>query len=450
MIYESVIHRERNMEYNGKCVEVVPHITNEIINRLKNVAQKSKSQFVMVEIGGTVGEYQNLIYFEAARILKLKYPKDVLFFLVSYLPIITSLGEMKTKPTQHAVRLLNSYGLQPDFILARSEKPLDNLRKEKLAIFCNVKKSNIISAPDVQFIYEIPVNFEKEKIGNQLLKELGLKSKKADLKKWINAVSKIKKLKKEIKIGIVGKYFNTGDFTLADSYISVIEAIKHAAWSLNYKPILTWLNAEDYEKNPEKIEEIKKFNGIIVPGGFGKRGVDGKINAIKFCRINKIPYFGLCYGMQLAIVEFARNVLGLKDANTTEVNPKTKYPVIDFLPEQYENIKKSQYGGTMRLGNYKCHLKPQTIAFEAYKKNLIIERHRHRYEFNNKFKEKFEKGGMIFSGINPERNLIEIVELNKKEHPFFVGVQFHPEFKSRFLIPHPLFREFIKAAIKQP
>ena len=292
-VYQSVIQKERNLEYKGKCVEVVPHIPEEVIRRINNVQRKTKADFILVEIGGTVGEYQNLLFLEAARILKLKHPKDVVFILVSYLPIPKMIGEMKTKPTQYAARTLNSAGIQPDIIIARSELPLDNLRKEKISIFCNVLKEDVISAPDIKSIYEIPVNFEKDNLGNRILKKFGLKSKKNDLKDWKKLVKVIQNPKGEVKIGIVGKYFKTGDFTLMDSYISVIEAIKHASYSFRVSPQIVWLDAQDYEVSSRSLasnlKELNKFGGIIVPGGFGSRGVEGKIKAIQYCRKNKIP-----------------------------------------------------------------------------------------------------------------------------------------------------------------
>jgi CTP synthase len=446
LVYLSVIQKERNFKYGGKCVEVIPNVTNEIIWRIKNLGKVKGADFVLVEIGGTVGEYQNLLFLETARQMKLENPKKVLIILVSFLPIPEMLGEMKTKPTQTAARLLNEAGIQPDFIIARARLPLDEPRKRKISLFCNLKKENVISAPDVKFLYEIPLNFEKENFGNKILKEFGLRKKKNNLKEWRDLVSKIKNSKKELKIGICGKYFKSGKFILMDSYISVVEAVKHACWYFNRRPKILWIDAEKYEKNPQKIKELKNFAGIIVPGGFGQRGTEGKIKVIEFCRKNKIPYLGLCLGMQLAVVEFARNVLKMKGAHSTEFSPKTKYPVIDLLPEQRTILKEEKYGGTMRLGDYECRIKKGTRASKAYGKRVVFERHRHRYEFNNKFREIFEKKGMIFSGVNPERKLMEIVET--KNHPFFVGCQFHPEFKSRPLRPHPLFREFIKEAIK--
>ena len=449
LVYQTVITKERNLGYAGKCVEVVPHIPDEIIRRINLAAKKSKADFILIEIGGTVGEYQNLLFLEAGRMMKLRQPRDVLFVLVSYLPVPEIIGEMKTKPTQYAVRTLNSAGIQPDFIIARSVLPLDEPRKRKISIFCNMTPENIISAPDIKSIYEIPVNFEKEDLGKKIIKKAGLRIKKKKDNRWFNLVNKIQKInqgKKKVKIGIVGKYFETGNFVLSDSYISVIEAIKHAAYGLDYKPEISWLNAGRYQTRPASIKELLKFDGIIVPGGFGSRATEGKIKAINFVRKNKIPFLGLCFGLQLAVVEFARNVCGLKNADSTEINPKTKYPVIDLMPEQLVNLREKRLGGSMRLGIYHCKIKKGTIASRTYVKENVFERHRHRYEVNNQFRPLLEKKGIIISGFNPERNLVEIIEL--KNHPFFVATQFHPEFQSRPLHPHPLIQNFIKAATK--
>jgi len=410
-VYQAVILRERNLGYGGRCVEVVPDIPNEVIFRIKKVAQKTKADFVLIEIGGTVGEYQNLLFLEAARMIRLKTPKDVLFILISYLPIPEKIGEMKTKPTQTAARLLNEAGIQPDIILGRSRTPLDEPRKRKISIFCNVFKEDVISAPDVDSIYEIPINFEKENLGNRILKKFNLRVRTSkNLKNWESLVKVIKTVKRQVRIGIVGKYFETGEFTLMDSYISIIEAIKHASFALKRKPEIFWLSAEKYEKNPKLLKELKNYGGVIVPGGFGSRGIEGKIKAIEFCRKNNIPYLGLCLGMQLAVVEFTRNVCGLKKANSTEFSGNCQ-PVIDVMPEQKVLLKEKRYGGTMRLGAYKCELKEGTKSWRAYLSSealakedgslIISERHRHRYELNNDLREILEKKGMVHSGINP-------------------------------------------------
>lgn len=448
-VYETVIHKERNLEYGGKCVEVVPHIPMEVIERIEKASQKAKSDVTLIEIGGTVGEYQNILFLEAARMMKIKYPEDVLFVLVSYLPIPSKVGEMKTKPTQYAVRTLNGAGIQPDVIVARSEKYLDQKRKEKLSMFCNINERYVISAPDIDSIYEVPINFERDDLSRLLLKKLGVKPKPSDLRDWYDLVDKIKSLKKKVKIGVVGKYFGTGDFVLSDAYISVIEAIKHAGFKNSVKPEIDWINSEQFEKEPEKLATLKDYDGILVPGGFGSRGVEGKIKAIEYCRNNKIPYFGLCYGMQLLVVEYARNVLGLKDANTTEINRKTKNPVIDIMPEQKKNLEDRNFGATMRLGSFPAILAKGTIAAKAYGQAKIIERHRHRWEVNPEYIERLEKAGLVFSGKSPDRKLMEIAELPEKVHPFMLGAQFHPEFTSSPLKSHPLFQKFLQAAKKR-
>jgi CTP synthase len=447
-VYDTVIHKERNLEYEGKCVEVVPHIPMEVINRIEKASQKSNSDITLVEIGGTVGEYQNILFLEAVRLMKMKNPEDVVTVMVSYLPVPSKVGEMKTKPTQYAVRTLNGAGIQPDFIIARSETYLDKKRKEKLSLFCNIPERYVISAPDIDSVYEVPINFERDDLSRLILKKLGLKTKKTDLGNWYSLVEKIKNAKVKTKIGIVGKYFGTGDFILSDSYISVIEAIKHASYKLGAKPEFDWINSEMFEKEPHKIETLKEYNGILVPGGFGSRGIEGKIKVIEYCRKNKIPYFGLCYGMQLAVIEYARNVLGLSDANSTEVDRKTKNPVIDIMPEQKKNLEDKNYGATMRLGAFPAGIKRGTVAFEAYGKSKISERHRHRWEVNPDYIEKLEKAGLVFSGKSPNRKLMEIAELPRSVHPFFLGTQFHPEFKSSPIKSHPLFLEFIKAGIE--
>jgi CTP synthase len=445
-VYQTVIERERNLEYDGHCVEVVPHVPEEVIRLITRAGRAAKADFVLIEVGGTVGEYQNILFLEAARMMKIKRPKNVLFILVSYLPIPSKIGEMKSKPTQYAVRTLNSAGIQPDFIVGRAEVPIDEPRKQKLAIHCNVNPADIISAPDVDYIYEVPLNLEAEGLGDRILRKFGFKARPRDLSDWQNLVKTIKNPRKEVKIAIVGKYFATGNFMLADSYISVIEALKHASWAHQAAPVLTWLNSEEYEKNPAKLKELSNYDGVVVPGGFGSRGVEGKIAAIKYVRERQIPYFGLCFGMQLAVIEFARHQCGLLDANSAEVSRRTKNPVIYILPEQAKNVAAKKYGGSMRLGAYPCELKPGSLAARAYGQELVSERHRHRFEVNNAYRQSLEDKGLVISGINPGRNLVEIIEL--PGHPWFVGTQFHPEFQSRPLRPHPLFKDFIGACLK--
>ena len=446
-VYQSVINKERNLEYGGKCVSVVPDIPNEVIQRIQIAQKKSQAEIVVIEIGGTVGEYENLLFLEAARIMKLENPQDVLFFLVSYLPVPSKIGEMKTKPTQHASRLLNASGIQADFIIARSSHQLDNIRKQKISVMCNVSAYDIISAPDVDSIYHVPINFEADQLSTKIIKKLDLRPKKKDLKDWNTFINKIDSATKEIRIGIVGKYFNTGDFVLSDAYISVIEAIKHASYFYKVKPVIDWISSEEFERDEQHLADLNVYDGVIVPGGFGERGIEGKIKAIQFVREHKIPYLGLCYGMQLAVIEFSRNVVGLTKAHTTEINPKTIDPIIDIMDEQKEKVLNKKMGATMRLGEYDCEIQPKTLVRKLYGAVNIKERHRHRYEFNNKYKEQLVENGLVVSGINKEQDLVEIIELG--DHPFFVGTQFHPELTSRPLNPHPIFKGFIRACIKR-
>jgi len=447
-VYQTVIAKERNLDFNGKCVEVVPDIPNEVISRIKKAGVRTKADFVMIEIGGTVGEYQNLLFLEAARMMKLQNPKKVLFFLVSYLPTLKIIGEMKTKPTQTACRLLNEAGIQPDFILGRASVPLDAPRKKKISVFCNLDPKDVVSSPDVDSIYAIPINFEKEGLGDRILKKLGIRKRKPNGKEWLQLIKRIESKKPKVKIGIVGKYFETGEFSLMDSYISVIEAVKHACWANNKEPEIQWLSAQKFEtKDKKEFEKLKSFDGIIVPGGFGTRGIEGKIKVIEYLRKNKIPFLGLCLGMQLATIEFARNVCNIKEATSREFAPKANNPVIDLMKEQIELMKNKNYGATMRLGSWDCELRLGTISARSYKQKKISERHRHRYELNNDYRELLEKRGLIIAGVNKEKDLVEIIEL--KNHPFFVATQFHPEFKSRPLDPHPLFKEFVRIASKR-
>jgi len=447
-VYQSVIEKERSMYYKGKCVEVVPHIPMEVNDRIKAAAKKCNSDIMIVEVGGTVGEYQNILFLEAARMMKLSNPDDVAFVLVSYLPIPGHLGEMKTKPTQYASRTLNTSGIQADFIIARGKEALDGPRREKLALFCGLKsKEEVLSAPDMESIYDIPSVFEKQNFGKLLAKKLKLRlGRPAKGGEWNKFVAKMKSAKKKVKIAVVGKYFATGNYTLSDSYISVIQAVKHAAWSVGAEAEMTWIDSEEYENNNSKIKELGNFDGLIVPGGFGTRGIEGIINAIRYARENNLPYLGLCYGMQLATIEFARHVLGLKDAHTVEVNPKTKNPIIHINPMQAKNVSSNRYGGTMRLGAYDCELASGSKTMACYKNKNISERHRHRYEFNNDYREVMHQAGLKVVGINKKTDLVEIIE--HASHPFFVGSQFHPEFKSRPTNPHPLFVGFMKAALK--
>jgi CTP synthase len=447
-VYQTVINKERNLEYKGKCVQVVPHVPLEVISRIKRAAKKSSAEVVLIEIGGTVGEYENILFLEAARMMKMEKPESVMFVMVSYVPIPSKVGEMKTKPTQHAVRTLGSTGIQPDIIIARSSHPLDEKRKEKIALFCNVGKERIISAPDIDSIYDVPLNFEKDNIGDIVSKILKLKKKKGNaLDEWKTFFDAPKKAKKTVHIAIVGKYFDTGDYVLSDSYISVIEALKYSAYDSKSQIQISWINSKDFETKKIDVSILKKYDGVLIPGGFGSTGVEGKIQAIEYVRKNNIPFFGICYGMQLAVVEYSRNVLGYKDANSTEVNPHTTHPVIDILEDQKKKLAQKQYGNTMRLGGYEAILKEKTIAYNSYGKKVIVERHRHRYEVAPEVMSSLEQAGMKISAVSPDGSLTEIVELDKKAHPHFVACQFHPEFLARPLNPHPLFSSFIQASL---
>lgn len=443
-VFLSVIQRERALAYGGKCVEPYPHILEEVQGRIERAAQESNAEFLLVEIGGTVGENQNALFLEAARLMKLRAPKDVFFMLVSYFPIPAMLGEMKTKPTQNAVRQMQAVGIQPDIIIARSSVPLDRPRKEKVSVFCNVTPADIISAPDIKSIYDVPVNFEKDHLGRRILEKSGLRPRHRLSAAWRAMVRRMHTAHRPVRVGIVGKYFGTGDFTLADSYLSVIEAIKHAAWKAGRRPQIEWLNAQEYEKDSARVRELQRYDAVIVPGGFGSRGVEGKIAAIRFCREHHIPFLGLCYGMQLAAIEFARNVVRLKGAHTTEVDRRTRHPVISTMAEQVKHIAEGTLGGSMRLGSYPCRLASDSVSAHAYGSRDISERHRHRYEFNNAYRDQLTAHGLRIAGVHAERDLVEIIEI--PEHPFFVGTQFHPELQSRPLSPHPLFFGLIRAA----
>jgi CTP synthase len=444
-VYQSVIERERRGDYHGKCVEVVPRVPEEVIDRLEQAAKRAKADFVLVEIGGTVGEYENILFLEAIRMMKLKTPDDIRTILVSYLPVPPSIGEMKTKPTQHAVREVNRIGINPEFLICRSEVALDAPRREKLSRFCGVLPSHIITAPNARSIYEVPRLFDEQGFADSVLKSFRMKARTvADLGAWNGLVDTIEAVDRPVRIGVIGKYFSTGDFILSDAYLSVLEAIKHAAWSLNRKPVIEWLNSEAYEQDSSKLKELDAYDGILIPGGFGSRGIEGKIAAIRYVREHKIPYFGICYGMQCAVIELARTKLGLTDAQTTEIDPKTTNPVIHLMNDQAKKLKGKGIGGTLRLGSYPCNLASGSIARNAYGADQISERHRHRYEFNNGYRLRLIEAGLRIAGTSPDDHLVEIVEVT--DHPFFVGVQFHPEFQSRPLRPHPLFVGFVNAA----
>ncbi|MBI4020307.1 MAG: CTP synthase [Candidatus Aenigmarchaeota archaeon] len=444
-VYRTVIEKERNLEFDGKCVEVIPHIPQEVERRIKELGRKTNADFVLMEVGGTVGDYQNVLFLEAIRQMHLKGDPVAVVHVV-YLPIPKSIGEMKSKPAQHSVRMLNEAGIQPDFIVARSEKPLDRVRMEKLSLFCNVHPDDVISDPDMESAYELPALFEEQGLTRRILEKFGLQHKPGskEFATWKSFIDGIRDIKKEARVGIVGKYFDTGDFTLEDSYISVMEAVRHAAWHNGAKPVMQWIDSKAFEKDKQRLSILKDYDGIIVPGGFGGSGVEGKILAIQYCRENRIPYLGLCYGMQLAVVEFARHVCGMKAAHTTEL-AKTDCPVIDILPEQRKNVEQKHYGGTMRLGLWPARLLEGSLVRRLYGKPEASERHRHRYEVNPEYVGALEKHGMMFSGVSPDRRLMEYIEL--KDHPFFVATQAHPELTSKALQPNPLFVGFIRACL---
>ncbi len=446
-VFQAIITRERALGYHGKTVEWVPDVPNEVISRIKAASAGADAEVTLVEIGGTVGEYQNLLYLEACRMMKLEAPQDVLIILVSYLLVPGSVGEMKTKPTQYAVRSLNAAGLQPDMLICRAQYPIDEPRKQKLSVSCSVKPEDVIASEDVASIYEVPLKFREQHVTDRILAKLRLGKPRPELHDWKTLVRRIHASTDPLRIGVVGKYFSTGNFVLTDSYLSVLEAIKHACWKVGRKPEIAWLNSEDFERHPASLAKtLTSMDGVLIPGGFGTRGVQGKIAAIKYVREHSIPYLGLCYGMQLATVEVARHLLGWKDANTTEIDPQTSHPVIHLMNEQEERIKNKDYGGTMRLGEYPCELKKGSLARKLYGTEKIHERHRHRYEANPAYRCDLEAAGLHVTGLSPNGDLAEIVEF--KHHPFFVATQFHPEFLSRPFRPHPLFLGFVKAAVK--
>jgi len=445
-VYSAVIDKERKGKYLGKTVQPIPHVTDEIKVRIRRPANENSWDFVLVEIGGTVGDYENVLFLEAVRQMKQEGDK-VVFVHVTYVPMLDALGEAKTKPTQHSVKQLREIGIMPDFIITRSEKTLDNVRREKIAMFCNVHPDDVISNEDVENIYAVSLLFEKQNLCRKILKKLNLRKDTNNLEEWKKFIWKISRLQNTVEIGIVGKYFDIGTSQLSDSYISVIEAVKHAAWNNNVEPVISWIDSKEFENDPRKLRNLDNLDGIIVPGGFGLSGIDGKIATIRYCRENGIPYLGLCLGMQLAVVEYACNACGLRDAHSTEIDKKTPHPVIDFIPEQVTILQESRYGATMRLGAYPAVLKKGSIVQKLYDSDNVSERHRHRYEVNPEYVEKLERCGIVFSGRSPDGVLMEFMELAK--HPYFVATQAHPEFKSRPLKPAPLFDGLIKASKKK-
>jgi len=440
MVYWNVITRERRGDYLGGTVQVIPHITNEIKSRMRQVTRDEKFDVVICEIGGTVGDIESLPFLEAIRQFRNEVGRDNCINIhVTLIPFLETTREFKTKPTQHSVNKLREIGIQPDIIICQSREPVSLELKEKISLFCDVAKEAVIGLADVPLLYEVPLTLEREGLDDIVLKYLKLPTRKGDLTEWAKIVEEMKNPEKQIQIAIVGKYTELGD-----SYISIVESLKHGGIASRAALEIKWVNAEKLEEE-ENIEPIfREVQGILVPGGFGSRGIEGKIRAIRFARENRIPFLGLCLGMQTAVIEFARNVCGMKGANSSEFDPETKFPVIDLLPEQKGVTDK---GGTMRLGAYPCKIKKGTLLYQAYQQEEVNERHRHRYELNNDFRKELGEAGMVFSGIYQQADLVEVVEIT--EHPWFLATQYHPEFKSRPTRPHPLFRDFVKAAVSR-
>ncbi|WP_304269283.1 CTP synthase [Phascolarctobacterium succinatutens] len=442
-IYQSVINKERRGDYLGGTVQVIPHITNEIKERVFRVGKQDNADFVITEIGGTVGDIESLPFLEAIRQVKKDVGKnDVLYIHVTLVPYISAAGELKTKPTQHSVKELRSIGISPDIIVCRSEKPISKEMREKMAMFCDVDPDAVIQNLTARSIYEVPMLMEEQGLDTIVLRKLEMEDKPKDMQGWHDMVARIlKKYDKKVTIAVVGKYV-----ALQDAYISITESLRHAAVANEAELDIHWVNAEEIEADDTDMDKVMAgVDGILVPGGFGNRGIEGKIKAIQYAREHKIPFFGICLGMQCAVIEFARHVCGMADANSSEFNPNSAHPVIDLMPEQ---IDVEDLGGTMRLGLYPCKVYPDTLTSKAYNAELIYERHRHRYEFNNAFREEIVGKGLVLGGTLPNGRLVEIVELPESEHPWFLGAQFHPEFKSRPTNPHPLFRDFVGAAVK--
>ena len=443
-IYQSVINKERRGDYLGGTVQVIPHITNAIKERVFIVGQQDNADIVITEIGGTVGDIESLPFLEAIRQVKKEVGRnDVLYIHVTLVPYISAAGELKTKPTQHSVKELRSIGISPDIIVCRSEKPISKEMREKMAMFCDVDPDAVIQNLTAKSIYQVPMLMEEQGLDSIVLRKLDLEDKPKDMSGWHDMVGRIlKKYDQKVTIAVVGKYV-----ALQDAYISITESLRHAAVANEAELEIKWVNAEEIEAESVDMDKVMEgVNGILVPGGFGNRGIEGKIKAIQYAREHKIPFFGICLGMQCAVIEFARHVCGMADANSSEFAPETTHPVIDLMPEQ---LDVEDMGGTMRLGLYPCKVYPHTLTQKAYKQELIYERHRHRYEFNNAFRETIVSKGLQLGGTLPNGRLVEIVELPESVHPWFLGAQFHPEFKSRPTNPHPLFRDFIGAALKE-
>lgn len=437
-VYSSIIEKERRGDYLGGTVQVIPHVTNEIKSRVLLAGESSDADVVITEIGGTTGDIESLPFLEAIRQIRSDLGREnVCYIHCTLLPYIKAAGEMKTKPTQQSVKELRGLGIQPDIIVVRNELALTDELRAKISLFCDIPKQNVIESRDVSNLYELPVNLKAQKIDDIVLKHFGLSAPEADMTEWLALVDRVDNLKENVKIALVGKYVE-----LHDAYISVVESLKHAGYKHNSKITIDWIQSEDVTE--ENVNDyLKDADGILVPGGFGDRGVEGKITAIKYARENKVPFFGICLGMQLAAVEFARNVCGLTDAHSSELDPNTPYPIINLLPDQEDVV---EMGGTLRLGSYPCTLAEGSVAHKEYGEINITERHRHRYEFNNYYRERLTDKGLVLSGVSPDGRLVEIVEL--PEHPWFVAGQFHPEFKSRPEKAHPLFAGFIRASLE--
>ncbi|MBP3952763.1 CTP synthase [Bacillus suaedae] len=438
-IYSTVIKKERRGDYLGGTVQVIPHVTNEIKERVFRAGRETNADVVITEIGGTVGDIESLPFLEAIRQIKSDVgSENVMYVHCTLIPYLAAAGEMKSKPTQHSVKELRSLGIQPNIIVVRTEKPVPQEMKEKIALFCDIDKDAVIEARDADTLYKVPLELQAQHLDDIVCRHLRLKCQEADMTEWIDLVNKVQNLSEKVTIGLVGKYVS-----LQDAYLSVAESLRHAGYAYDADVEIKWIHAEDVTE-ANVAELLSSVDGILVPGGFGDRGVEGKISAIKYARENNVPFLGICLGMQLASIEYARNVLGLEGAHSAELDPQTPYPVIDLLPEQKDV---EDMGGTLRLGLYPCKLVAGSLAEATYQEPVVYERHRHRYEFNNEYREQMEKAGFIFSGTSPDGRLIEIIELS--EHPFFIASQFHPEFKSRPTRPQPLFREFIGASLKK-
>lgn len=458
-VFAKVIKDERALAYDGKWVSIDYHVPDVIIKWIKRVARNAQADVTIIEIGGTVGEIGNKLFLEANRIMKVQRPDDVLHIHLSYLPIPSNIGEMKSKPVQLSVKELNSSGINPEFLFARASTDIDAVRMEKLSSYCTIPKEHIIPAPDIDNIYRIPINFEQHELGKKLIKALKLRKKKtAIVERWQKKVTRIYAAKKPVVIGVIAKYYRSGNFDLKDSYASVVEAIKHAAWEQSLIPQIEWLVSDDLENDTKRQKILNTYDGIIVPQGWGSRGVEGKIKAVEIARKEKLPFLGLCFGMQMAVIEYARHVLGLSDATSEEADSASSHQIIHLMEDQKKFIKQKNFGGTIRLGAWPCVIKKGSLLEKQYKtypnslfnrNSLVMERHRHRYEFNNDYREQLEQAGMHIVGTSPDQRLVEAIELDASIHPFFIGTQFHPELKSHFLEPHPLFMGFIKACTER-